>query len=201
MLTGSFWHARRDHPNMLPQTADEIGKAVKDCRRMATRAALRSAVVGALPVPWIDAAIDVKILAGLISRINERFGLSKGQLEHYREELRIAVFDLIKRTGARFVGRYVTREMLLPALRRMGMRVATKRAARYIPVLGTGISAAVSFGAMKLAAHSHIKECAEVARRLTEQNIIDVSGQGKTGGRERIPSKQSIPKQHLPGGL
>jgi len=129
-------------------------------------------------------------------RINERFGLSKGQLEHYHEELRIAVFDLIKRTGARFVGRYVTMEVILPALKRMGIRITTNRVARYVPVLGTGISAAISFGAMKLIAHSHIKECAEVARNLTEQNIIDVSGQV-----ERIPSKQSATKRRLPGGL
>ncbi len=196
-----FWRTRHDNYHMLPLTADEIEKAVRDSRRMATRAALKSSVVGALPVPWIDAAIDGKILAGLISRINERFGLSKGQLEHYHEELRIAVFDLIKRTGARFVGRYVTMEVILPALKRIGVRVTTKRVARYIPVLGTGISAAISFGAMKLIAHSHIKECAEVVRRLAEQNIIEVSGQAEQGDHERIPAKQSAPKRYIPGGL
>jgi len=196
MPIGRFWRTKRDNYQMLPQTPSEIEKAVRDCKRMATRAALKSAVAGALPIPWIDAAIDVRILAGLVLRINERFGLSKGQLEHYHEELRIAVFDLIKRTGARFVGRYVTMEVILPALKRMGIRVTTKRVARYVPVLGTGISAAISFGAMKLIAHSHIKECAEVARHLMEQNIIDISGQV-----ERIPSKQSAPKRRLPGGL
>jgi len=201
MPTWHFWRTRRDNYHMLPQTFGEIEKAVRDCRRTATRAALKSAVAGALPVPWIDAAIDVKILAGLILRINERFGLSKEQLEHYHEELRIAVFDLIKRTGARFVGRYVTMEVILPALKRMGIRITTKRVARYVPVLGTGISAAISFGAMKLIAHSHIKECAEVARQLTGHNIIDVSGQVEPENRERIPAKQSAPKRYLPGGL
>ena len=201
MPTWRFWRTKRDNYHMLPQTAGEIEKAVRDCRRMATRAALKSAVAGALPVPWIDAAIDVKILTGLVSRINERFGLSKGQLEHYHEELRIAVFDLIKRTGARFVGRYVTMEVILPALQRMGVRVTTKRVARYVPVLGTGISAAISFGAMKLIAHSHIKECADVVKRLAEQNIIEVSGQVVPRDRERIPAKQNAPKRNLPGGL
>jgi hypothetical protein len=154
---------------MVPRTVEELDETVRACKRMATRAAVKSAFVGALPVPLLDAAIDVKILARLITRINERFGLAKDQMDRYHEELRLGLFDLIKRYGARFAGRYVTLEVLLPALRRVGIRITSKRAARYIPILGTGLTAAISFSAMKAVAHAHIRECETVVRYLMEE--------------------------------
>ncbi len=149
---------------MVPQTVAELEEVIRGCKRMATRAAVKSAFAGVLPVPLLDAAIDVKILARLIAQINERFGLAKEQMDHYHEELRLALFDLVKRYGTRFAGRYITMELLLPVLRRMGVRIATKGAARFVPILGTGVAAAISFSAMKLVAHAHIRECETVVR-------------------------------------
>jgi hypothetical protein len=164
---------------MIPSTRAELVLAVRDCRKMATKAGLKSAAAGALPVPLLDAAVDIRILSKLIAAINERFGLSEDQIETYSESMQLAVFDLMKRTGTRFVGRYMTTDLLIPALRKAGIRIATKQGAKYIPVLGTILAAGVSFAAVKALAHLHIRECEQVARRLIEEKrFLSEAGKG-----------------------
>lgn len=53
-----------------------------------------------------------------------------------------------------------------PLLRRVGTRVATASAAKYVPIVGSGIAAAVSFGAMNLVGNSHIDDCYRTAKTL-----------------------------------
>lgn len=154
---------------MIPQTETELRRTVRECRRLATQAGLKSAAIGALPIPLLDAAVDVRIVAKLISRINEKFGLAEDQIETYTESLQLAVFDLIKRSGAQFAGRLMTTDLIVPVLRKAGIRLAAKQGAKYVPLLGTAIAAGVSFGAVKLLAHLHIKECAQVVGRLMEE--------------------------------
>ncbi|HMK42661.1 MAG TPA: hypothetical protein VK445_00825 [Dissulfurispiraceae bacterium] len=183
---------------MIPTNEHELAEVVKACSRMASRAGVKSAVVGTLPLPWIDAAVDIRLLSKLVSGINERFGLAEKQVGTYSQEMQIAVFDLAKQTGARFVGRFITTDVLLPVLRKLGIRIASQRAARFIPILGTAIAASISFGAMRLIAHIHIRECSEVVRQLWERNsrgpIIDI-----TPGRDRQhpPSSSDDPDSRV----
>ena len=157
---------------MIPATDKELATAVKDCRKLATRAGLKSAVAGAVPIPLLDAAVDIRILAKLIARIKERFGLAEDQIEAYTESMQIAIFDLVKRSGAQFAGRFMTKDVLIPVLRKAGIRVATKQGAKYIPLFGTALSAAVSFGAVKVLAHLHIRECEQVVRHLIDERRV-----------------------------
>lgn len=151
---------------MIPRTEDELDLAVRACRRLSTRAGLKSAAVGALPVPLLDVAVDMRILAKLITRINERFGLAEDQIETYTESMQLAIFDLLKRTGAQLAGRFMTTDVLVPLLRKLGIRIATRQGAKYIPLIGTAIAAGVSFGAVKLLANMHIRECEQIVRKL-----------------------------------
>lgn len=164
---------------MIPSSSAELMRAVQDCRTMATKAGLKSAVAGAMPIPLLDVAVDIRILSKLITRINERFGLAEDQIETYTESMQLAIFDLVKRSGAQFVGRFMTTDVLIPALRKAGVRMATKQGSKYIPFLGTAVAAAVSFGAVKMLAHLHIRECEQVVRRLIEEQqtgrTIDIS--------------------------
>ena len=52
----------------------------------------------------------------------------------------------------------------------MGIRIAARQVAKYVPILGQGISASISFGAMKIVTNSHINDCYEVAKELIETN-------------------------------
>jgi uncharacterized protein (DUF697 family) len=155
---------------MIPQTVAELEAVANDCRKITTKAALLSAGGGAIPAPGVDIAADIAILLKLIPKISREFGLSKEQIDEYDDEFRILIFDLLKKGGAKFAGRYITKELIIAILKRMGIRVSAKQVAKYIPILGQLVSASISFGAMKIVANSHINDCYEIAKEIIEKN-------------------------------
>ncbi|MHB8882045.1 MAG: hypothetical protein ACYC69_11120 [Thermodesulfovibrionales bacterium] len=155
---------------MLPKTPKELEAVAKECRKMTTKAALLSAGGGAIPAPGVDVAADIAILLKLIPQINRKFGLSKEQIDEYNDEFKILVFDLLKKGGARFAGRYITKELIIAILKRMGIRITAKQIAKYIPIIGQLVSGSLSFAAMIIVANSHINDCYEVAHELIEKN-------------------------------
>lgn len=56
---------------------------------------------------------------------------------------------------------------LLVAISSLGLRVATKSAAKFVPILGQALAAGISFGAMRMVGNSHVDDCYEVAKKLT----------------------------------
>ena len=64
------------------------------------------------------------------------------------------------------VGKLVTRELVLKLLRVVGVRLTTQQLAKYVPLAGQALSAALTFGALKLVCEQHIRQCIEVRRRL-----------------------------------
>lgn len=126
----------------------------------------------------LDAAVDMRILSRLIRRINERFGLADKQIETYYGKRELAIFDLVKRTGARFVDRFITHDVLIPMLKRMGIKIVTRQGAKYVPILGTAIAAGISLRTMKALAHLHITECERIVKRLIDKDktrrVIDI---------------------------
>ena len=67
-------------------------------------------------------------------------------------------------------GQYMTKKLFEAIMKRMGIRITARRVTKYIPFLGQGISASISFGAMKIVTNSHINDCYEVAKNLIEMN-------------------------------
>ena len=56
-------------------------------------------------------------------------------------------------------------------LRRVGKRVAAASVAKYVPVVGSAIAAAVGFGAMKVAGDAHVEDCYRTARALIGDSV------------------------------
>lgn len=155
---------------MIPQTLEELDSIAKECRKMTTKAALLSAAGATIPAPGVDVATDITILLKFIPKISRKFGLSKEQIDEYDDEFKILIFDLLKKEGTKFAGQYMTRKLLEAIMKRMGIRITAGRVAKYIPFLGRGISASISFGAMKIVANSHSNDCYKVAKELIEMN-------------------------------
>jgi len=150
---------------MIPLTIEELDEVVKECNKMTTKAALLSACSGAVPAPGLNVAADIAILLKLIPKISRKFGLSREQIEEYDEEFKILIFDLIKQAGAKFTGRYITKELIIAILKRMGIRI-TRQITKFIPIIGQMASASISFAAMKLVATAHINDCYSVAKEI-----------------------------------
>jgi uncharacterized protein (DUF697 family) len=150
-------------PEALPPHLEAVAQR---CRRLVSQRALMAAGVAVIPVPGLDWATDVAILVKLLPRINEAFGLSPEQVERLSPERRLVVYKVLSASGGMVVGKLVTRELVLRLLKLVGVRLTTQQAAKYVPLAGQAISAALTYSALRYVCEQHIRQCAEVARQL-----------------------------------
>lgn len=151
---------------MLSTSVEELDRIRLECRRMVTARSLMSAGVAMVPIPGADIAADIGLLTTLLPDISRRFGLDHEQVEKLDPHIAAKVLVVASSIGNNVIGRMVTKRVATSLLRRMGARVATASVARYVPVLGSGIAAAISFGAMKLVGNAHIDDCYRTAKSL-----------------------------------
>lgn len=157
------------------QTLEQLDQVRDECRRIVTRRAGLSAGVAVIPIPGLDIGTDVSILLALLPMINEKFGLSAQQLEQLHPNRKKMTFIAITGVGSRIIGKTITREVVTLLLKRVGIRIATKSVARFVPLIGSAASAGLSFSAMKLLGNSHIDDCyrvvSQVLQRADEQQM------------------------------
>lgn len=151
---------------LVPGSPRDIEAVARQCRRMVTRRALVAAGVATLPVPGLDWLTDVGILVKLIPDINAAFGLSPAQIERLAPERRLAVYKAVSAGGSMVIGKIVSRELVLRLLKIVGVRLTTQQAAKYVPLAGQAISAALTFSALKLVCEQHIRQCIAVSQQL-----------------------------------
>ena len=98
---------------------------------MVNKRALLAAGVAAVPIPGIDWITDVGVLVKLIPDINRAFGLTPDQIERLAPDRKVVVYKAISAGGSMLVGRLVTRELILTALKMVGVRLTTQQAAKW----------------------------------------------------------------------
>ena len=150
----------------VPSTPSQIVTAARAARRLATKRAALAAGVSLLPVPGLDVLTDVGLLLHLIPQINQVFGLTPEQIEELAPDRRIAVYKAISAGTGMLVGRVVTRELVLRALQMAGLRLTTQQAAKFVPIAGQAVSAALTYSALSYVCEQHIRQCLEVNRLL-----------------------------------
>ena len=158
---------------MYPASKDEIDAAKKDCEKMLTKRALASAAAALSPIIGPDITADMALLLDLLPKINKRFGFTPDQIDSLDEKTRIVVFQLIKASGKAIVGRFITKELVLLLLKRIGIRLTAKQVAKLVPFIGPAISSAISYAGMKYVGRNHIKECAALATELLEKQAAE----------------------------
>ena len=155
---------------VLPAAGDAAGgdlqAVARRCRQRVTRKALFAAGVAMVPVPGLDWLTDVGVLVRLLPEISAEFGLSPAQIERLAPDRRIVVYKAISAGGGLLVGKVVTRELVLRLVQLVGVRLTTQQAAKYVPLAGQAISAALTFSALKFVCEQHIQQCMAVARQL-----------------------------------
>jgi uncharacterized protein (DUF697 family) len=151
---------------LVPETPAQIDEVARQCRRLVNRRALVAAGVAVIPLPGLDWLTDVGILLKLIPDINRAFGLTPEQVERMAPDRRVVVYKAISAGGSLLVGKLVTRDLILRMLRLIGVRLTTQQVAKYVPVAGQAVSAALTFSALKYVCEQHIRQCMEVSRQL-----------------------------------
>ena len=151
---------------VVPDSPKEIEAVVRHCRRLVTKRALVAAGVSIVPIPGIDWITDVAVLLKLIPEISHAFGLTPEQVERLAPDRRVTVYKAISAGGGMLVGRLVTRDLIMKLLRLVGVRLTTQQAAKYVPIAGQAVSAALTFSSLKFVAEQHIQQCVAVSRQL-----------------------------------
>lgn len=145
---------------------DAVALIAQRCRKRVRQRALLAAGVAMVPVPGIDWVTDVGLLIKLLPEISSAFGLSPAQVERLAPDRRVVVYKAISAGGSMLLGRMVTKELVILLLKTVGLRLSTQQAAKYLPVAGQAVSAALTYSALKFVCEQHIKQCEAVARQL-----------------------------------
>jgi len=161
-------HASANAPDweVLPPAGQDPQAVADRCRGMVKRRAMVAAGVAMVPLPGLDWITDVGILVELLPRINAEFGLSAEQIERLAPDRRIVVYKAISTGGGLLIGKVITRDLVLWMLKLVGVRLTTQQVAKFVPLAGQAVSAALTYSALRYVCEQHIRQCIEVQRLL-----------------------------------
>lgn len=142
----------------------ELMARVRASRKLLNRRALVAAAASAVPVPGLDWAVDAALLTKLLPEINAQFGLTPQQLDALPKHKRERVQQALSVVGSALIGKFITAELVLRAATTVGLRLTGKQAAKFVPVAGQVVSAAIGYTAIRVLGEQHIRDCVQVAK-------------------------------------
>ncbi|WP_332777795.1 hypothetical protein [Polaromonas sp.] len=153
-------------PTALQMASDDAAlvAAVKRSRKLLNRRAMVAAVASAVPVPGLDWAVDAALLSRLIPEINAEFGLTPEQLDRLTPNKREQIQKAVAMVGSVLIGKFISRDLVIKAASTIGVRLTSKQAAKFVPLAGQAISAAVGYAAIRYFGEEHIRDCVRVAQ-------------------------------------
>ncbi|WP_457280831.1 hypothetical protein [Polaromonas sp. P5_D5] len=154
-------------PSALHMAADDaaLEAAVKRSRKLLNKRAMVAAAASAVPVPGLDWAVDAAMLSRLIPEINREFGLTPQQLDRLEPRKRDQVQKAVTLVGSVLIGKFISRDLVIKAATKIGVRLTTKQVAKYVPLAGQIVSAAVGYAAIRYLGEEHMKDCIRVAKQ------------------------------------
>lgn len=139
--------------------------AVKRSRKLLNKRAMVAAAASAVPVPGLDWMVDAAMLSKLIPEINKEFGLTPQQLDRLEPKKRDQVQKAVTMVGSVLIGKFISRDLVIKAATKIGVRLTTKQVAKYVPLAGQIVSAAVGYAAIRYFGEEHMKDCIRVAKQ------------------------------------
>lgn len=166
-------------PTALQMAANDaaLSAAVTRSRKLLHKRAVVAAAASAVPVPGLDWAVDAAMLSRLIPEINREFGLTPQQLDQLDPKKRDQVQKAVTLVGSVLIGKLISRELVLKAATKIGMRLTTKQLAKYVPFAGQIVAATVGYAAIRYLGEEHMKDCI----RVTQQAQLEVPLLGYSG--------------------
>lgn len=146
----------------------ELDAIRQQCRSLVTRSAGLSGVAAVVPIPAADIGVDITLFLKLLPEINRRFGLTPHQIGQLDARTKELILVSVTSIGSQAIGKVVTAELVMQLLRRIGIRVTLKSAAKWVPFIGQAAAASISFGAMRLVGNRHVEDCYRVARAVLD---------------------------------
>ena len=141
-----------------------LQERIRASRKLLNRRAMVAAAASAVPVPGLDWAVDAALLSKLLPEINAQFGLTPAQLEALPQHKREQVQKAVSVVGSMLIGKFITRDLVIRAVQKIGMRLTVKQAAKYVPLAGQAVSALIGYTAIRYLGEQHIRECVQVVQ-------------------------------------
>jgi uncharacterized protein (DUF697 family) len=151
---------------LIPGNDKEIAQVRERCRRLVRKRATMAAGFSAVPVPGLDVVSDLSLFKRLVDEVNEAFGLTPEQVERLQPKFRLMAYEAAVGVGGMLVGRLVTRQLMMKVFRLVGVKIASKTAAKMVPIAGSVVSAAIGFAMFRQLGYQHVEACAKVADQL-----------------------------------
>ena len=154
-------------PTALQMASNDaaLQAAVLRGRKLLNKRAMVAAAASAVPLPGLDWAVDAAMLSKLIPEINKEFGLTPQQLDQLDPTKREQVQKAVALVGSVLIGKLISRELVIKAAAKVGMRLTTKQLAKYVPFAGQIVAATVGYAAIRYLGEEHMKDCIRVARQ------------------------------------
>lgn len=141
-----------------------LTEAVRRARKLLHRRAMVAAAASVVPVPGLDWAVDAALLSKLIPEVNATFGLTPAQLDRLEPHKRDQVQKAVTMVGSILIGKFITKDLVLKAATKVGMRLSAKQLAKYVPFAGQAVSAIMGYTAIRYLGEEHLKDCVRVAQ-------------------------------------
>ena len=151
---------------LIPGNEQQIEETRERCRRLVRRRAAISAGVSAVPIPGVDVVSDLSLFKKLVDDVNQAFGLTPEQVDRLQPGHKLMAYKVAVGFGGVLVGKLVTNQLMGMILKRMGMKIAAKTAAKLVPIAGSIAAAAIGFTMFRKLGYEHVEACARVASEL-----------------------------------
>lgn len=119
------------------------------------------------PIPGLDVSVDLGILGAMARYVISTYGFAPDQVNALKgnAQLRAAVLKGLQEVADRFTP-YLTEKFIIAALRRMGMETFVKNSSKWVPFVGTMISAGIGYKLTYHFGEQLIDDCESAARQV-----------------------------------
>lgn len=121
------------------------------------------------PVPGLDVSVDLGILTTMAHHVISTYGFDPEQVEALKRQVssRAATFKGFQEVADRLAP-YLTRKFIMTGLERMGLKVAVRNSAKWLPIAGTLISAGLGYKLTYAFGEKLIEDCEAAAQDWAE---------------------------------
>lgn len=150
-------------------TVEQLQQVRAHCKKMVTKRAMTAGAASAVPYAVAGIAADVGLLLELLPKINSAFGLDPEQIDALDEQAKQQILVLAGGASSHLIGKVVTKELVLAALKAVGVRTTIKAAASWVPFIGSAVGGVMGFGMMKFVGNQHVDECYDLIKKMLEK--------------------------------
>jgi predicted GTPase len=121
------------------------------------------------PIPGLDIGVDVGILTAMSRYVIATYGFTPDQIDALKSQakLRATVTQAIREIGERLAP-YLTERFILAVLRQMGMEVALRNTSKWVPFIGTLVSAGLGYKLTYHFGEKLLEDCEAAAREIAK---------------------------------